>query len=237
VAQQVDRWRRYGAEALGTAFLLIAVVGSGIMAQRLSPNDVGLQLLEAALATGFALMALILALGPVSGAHLNPAVTLADRFLGGISTRDTVGYIVAQIGGGLIGTIVANLMFELDAVTWSTTGRAGAGTFLGEAIATLGLLFVIFGIVRAGESVMVAVAVGAYIAGAYFFTSSTSFANPAVTVARTITDTFAGIEPASVPWFVLAQLFAVVVGTALVAWLFPGVREVAEDVVLPHPHD
>ena len=192
---RLDLARRLVAEALGTALLIIAVVGSGIMASRLSPDDVGLQLLENAAATAGALIGLILMFGAVSGAHFNPVVTLVDRLFGTISTRDTVLYAVAQTIGGCIGTILANVMFELDAVNLSTKTRASGALWLSEVIATVGLLLVIHGCVRTGRSSVVPFAVGARIGGAYWFTSSTSFANPAVTVARTLSDTFAGIEP------------------------------------------
>lgn len=177
-SRMVDRdlARRASAEAVGTAFLVAAVVGSGIAAQRLSPGASGLQLLENSLATGAALVALILALGPISGAHFNPVVTLADRILGGTSTRDAGVYISAQIVGACIGTMVANLMFELPAVTMSTHERSASGMWLGEFVATFGLLMVILSVVRSGRTQMVAFAVGGYITAAYWFTSSTSFA-------------------------------------------------------------
>ncbi len=197
--------QRLLAEVVGTAFLLMAVVGSGIMAQRLSPNDVGLQLLENAVATAFALMALIWAFGPVSGGHFNPAVTIADVVLQGRPVKEGVAYIGAQIGGGIIGTILANLMFALPPVNWSTKVRSGPDQWLAEVIATLGLLSVIFLMPRS-RSALIAVSVGAYIGAAYFFTSSTSFANPAVTVARMFSDTFAGIYPGSAPLFIVMQL-------------------------------
>lgn len=201
--------------------LLAAVVGSGVMAQRLSPGEVGLQLLENSLATAAALVAIILALGSVSGAHLNPVVTIADRILGGLGTREAAGYIGAQLLGAVAGTVVANLMFALPAVEVSTKARGGAGLWLGEVVATLGLVLVVFGTVRSGRSAMVPFAVGAYIAAAYWFTSSTSFANPAVTIARTLSDTFAGIAPRSVPGFVLAQFVGAGAGALLAAVLYP----------------
>ena len=196
--------RKLVAEAVGTAFLLMAVVGSGIAAQRLSPGDVGLQLLENAVATAFALMALIWTFGPISGAHFNPAVTLADVLLHRRPWAEGVAYVGAQVAGGIAGTILANLMFSIPPVVWSTKVRGGPGQWLGEVIATLGLLMVIFLIPRERGAV-VAVAVGAYIGAAYFFTSSTSFANPAVTVSRMFSDTFAGIYPGSAPLFILMQ--------------------------------
>lgn len=225
--------RRLLAEFIGTGFLLAAVVGSGIMAQHLS-TDVGLQLLQNAFATAGVLTALILALGPVSGAHLNPAVTLADRFFGGVTTSETIGYIVAQVTGGAFGVIVANLMFDLPAVHLSTTDRSASHLLLAEVVATAGLLLVIFGLVRSGRATVTAFAVGGYIAGAYYFTSSTSFANPAVTLARTLSDTFAGIRPASAPGFVVAELVGTAAAIGLIAVLFPHISDVAARVVLPH---
>lgn len=209
------------AEFIGTAMLLIAVVGSGIAAETLSPNDTGLQLLEAAFAAGFALIAIILTLQPVSGAHINPAVTLAERFMGGMTTREALGYLWVQVAGAVTGTIVANVMFELPAVEISTTARAGAGTFLGEVVATFGLLLLIFAMVESGRGTLIAFGVGTYIGGAYFFTSSTSFANPAVTIARTLTDTFTGITPGSAVVFIAAQLSGMALAIAAVYGLFP----------------
>lgn len=229
--------RRLFAEFLGTAFLLVAVVGSGIAAQRLSPHDVGLQLLENAAATGAALVAIILAFGPVSGAHLNPVVTLVDRMFGGVTNRDVLGYIAAQVSGAVLGVVVANLMFSRPAVEWSTKSRSSGGLWLGEVVATLGLLLVVFGVVRSCRASIAPFAVGAYIAGAYFFTSSTSFANPAVTVARSLSDTFAGIEPASVPAFVAAQAVGAALAVVGVRVLYPDVQEAADRVVVPHAVD
>jgi glycerol uptake facilitator-like aquaporin len=224
--------RRLGAEFVGTALLLIAVVGSGIAAQRLSPNDVGLELIENSIATGAALAAIILAVGPVSGAHLNPAVSLADRLLGGLTWRETGAYCVAQVAGGAVGTVIANLIFSLAPVTISTKMRSGPGLWLAEVVATFGLLLVIFGVVRSGRSGLAPFAVGAYIASAYWFTASTSFANPAVTLARTLTDTFAGIAPASVVPFIAAQLVGALAATALARRLYPTIADVAEDLVI-----
>lgn len=229
--------RRLLGEFLGTAFLLIAVVGSGIAAQRLSPGDAGLQLLENALATGAALVALILAFGSVSGAHFNPVVTVADRMFGGIRSREAGGYIVVQVMGAVFGVVLANLMFDLPAVEWSTKVRDGSGLFLSEVIATFGLLLVIFGVVRSGRPAAVAFAVGAYIAGAYFFTSSTSFANPAVTLARALSDTFAGIAPESVPLFVVAQVIGCALAVVAMRVLWPDVGTVAGEVLQPHEED
>lgn len=231
-----DRFRRFTAEFTGSAFLLAAVVGSGIMAERLT-EDVALQLLANSLATVGVLTALILALGPASGAHFNPAVTLADRILGGVDTPTAVGYVVAQVMGGILGVAAANVMFDLDPLDWSTKERAAGSLVFAEGIATLGLLLVIFGVVRSGKPTLAAFSVGGYIGGAYFFTSSTSFANPAVTIARTFSDTFAGIDPASAPAFVAAQLAAVVVGVVLIKAIYPDIEDVADQVVVPHPVD
>jgi glycerol uptake facilitator-like aquaporin len=225
--------RRLTAEFVGTAFLLATVVGSGIMAQTLT-DDVGLQLLQNAFATAGVLVALILALGPASGAHFNPVVTLADRAFGGIDTRTAVAYICVQVPGAITGVILANLMFDLDAVDWSAKDRSAGHLLLAEGVATIGLLVVIFGVVRSGRASVAAFAVGGYIAGAYYFTSSTSFANPAVTIARTFSDTFAGIEPSSAPGFIAAQLVGLLVAIALIRLIYPDIGEVADRVVLPH---
>ena len=222
-----DLGRRVAAEAVGTAFLVAAVVGSGIAAARLSPDDVGLQLLENSLITGAALVALILALQPVSAAF-NPVVTWVERALGLVTTREAAALTVAQVAGGIAGCVLANLMFELDAVAVSTHHRVSGGTLLAEVVATLGLVLVIFGAVRSGRTESVAFAVGGYITAAYWFTSSTSFANPAVTIGRMFSDTFAGIAPASVPGFVLMQVVGGALAAALVVFLYP-----ARDRVLP----
>lgn len=212
---------RLTAEFVGTLFLLAVVVGSGIMAQRLS-DDVGLQLLENAIATAGVLTALILTFGPVSGAHFNPAVTVVDWVLGGLSSAMAAAYVVAQVAGGAVGVVLANLMFDLDAVTVSTRDRSSWPEFLAEVVATVGLLLVIFVMVRTGTAAgRVAFAVGGYIGGAYWFTSSTSFANPAVTVARTLSDTFAGIRPESAPVFLAAQAAAVLIALGLLRVLVP----------------
>jgi glycerol uptake facilitator-like aquaporin len=224
--------RKATAEALGTAFLVAVVVGSGIAAQRLSPGNVGLQLLENSTATAGGLVALILAFGSVSGAHFNPVVSIADRYFGGLTTKELVTYIPAQILGGCTGAVVANLMFGLAAVNTSTHNRTGGGLWLGEVVATLGLLLVIFGVVRARNGAAAPYAVAGYIAAAYWFTSSTSFANPAVTIARTLSDTFAGIKPSSAPGFVAAQLVGAALAVGLIAFLYPDVP--AEDIVVPH---
>lgn len=217
---RLDLARRLTAEALGTALLLVAVVGSGIMASELS-TDPGLQLLENAIATGGALIGLILMFGAVSGAHLNPAVTLVDRLLGSTTTRDAGLYVVAQVLGACAGTVLANLMFDLPAIERSTHVRSGGNLWLSEVVATVGLLLLIQGCVRSGRSTAVPFAVGAWITGAYWFTSSTSFANPAVTVARTLSDTFAGIAPSSVPMFLAMQLAGTAIAFVLVAFLYP----------------
>ncbi len=214
--------RRALAEAVGTAFLVATVIGSGIAAQRLSPNDIGLQLLENALITGAALVALILALQPVSAAF-NPVVTLVELVLRQLPARHAGVLIAAQLVGGVIGAVVANLMFDLDPVTISTQNRDGGGILLGELVATLGLLLIIFGAARSARGDRVAYAVGGYITAAYWFTSSTSFANPAVTIARMFSDTFAGIAPASVADFIAMQLLGGVLGILLIRALFPTV--------------
>lgn len=208
------------AEALGTALLIVAVIGSGIMATRLSPHDVGLQLLENAIATAGALVGLISMLGSVSGAHFNPAVTLVDRLLGACTTRDLLGYTVAQVVGGCIGTVIANVMFDLDAVHLSTKVRSSGALWLSEVVATVGLLLVIHGCLHAKRESSIPFVVGAWIGGAYWFTSSTSFANPAVTVARTLSDTFAGIAPRSAPMFIVMQLIGALLAAGLVRILF-----------------
>ncbi len=226
-------FRRLTAEFTGTAFLTAGVIGSGIMAQRLT-DDVGLQLLQNAVATAGVLVALILALGPASGAHFNPAVTLVDRAFGGIETATAACYIVAQIAGAIVGALVANAMFDLPLIDWSTTDRSAGNLWFAEVIATLGLLVVIFGVARSGRSTVVAFAVAGYIAGAYYFTSSTSFANPAVTIGRAFSDTFAGIEPASVPMFIVSQLVGAAAATGLILVIYPHIAEVADNVVVPH---
>jgi glycerol uptake facilitator-like aquaporin len=217
----LDLTRRLVAEGLGTGFLVIAVVGSGIMASRLSSNDTGLQLLENAAATGAALIGLILMFGALSGAHFNPAVTLVDRAFGSISTRDAGLYIAAQVVGGCVGAMLANLMFELPAIELSTKDRSSPALWLSEILATVGLLLVIHGCVRTGRANVVAFAVGIWIGGAYWFTSSTSFANPAVTIARTLSDTFTGIEPSSAPMFILMQLVGAAIAYGLIRLLYP----------------
>lgn len=221
-----DQARRALAELLGTGLLVAVVVGSGIMAQRLSPGQTGLELLENSIATAVGLAVLILALSPVFGAHFNPAVTLADHLLGrrhgtGTTGCDVLIYIPAQIAGGIGGAVLANLMFALPPVTISTHARTGGHLWLGEVVATAGLVLLVFSLTRTGRGAHAPATVGAYIGAAYWFTSSTSFANPAVTIARTFTDTFAGIAPASVLGFVLAQLLGAGIGTLAVLALFP----------------
>jgi glycerol uptake facilitator-like aquaporin len=217
----LDLARRLVAEGLGTGFLVIAVIGSGIMAGRLSPNDTGLQLLENAAATAAALIGLILIFGAISGAHFNPVVTLVDRAFGSITTRDSAFYIAAQVTGGCVGAVLANLMFELPAIELSTKARSSPALWLSEIIATVGLLLVIHGCVRTGRANVVAFAVGIWIGGAYWFTSSTSFANPAVTIARTLSDTFTGIKPSSAPMFILMQLVGAAIAYGLIRLLYP----------------
>jgi arsenate reductase (thioredoxin) len=216
-----DLARRLVAEALGTALLIIAVVGSGIMATTLSPTDVGLQLLENAAATAGALVGLILMFGAVSGAHFNPVVTLVDRMFGSISTRHAGLYVVAQTFGGCVGAVVANVMFSRPAFELSTTTRSSGALWLSEVVATIGLLLVIHGCIRSGRASVVPFAVGLWIGGAYFFTSSTSFANPAVTIARMLSDSFAGIKPSSAPMFVLMQLVGAVMAFGVIRFLYP----------------
>jgi glycerol uptake facilitator-like aquaporin len=221
------------AEFLGSAGLVTVVIGSGIAAQRLSPDDVGLQLLENALATGAALAALILAFGPVSGGHFNPVVTLADRFFGGVSNRQVAVYLPAQLLGGAVGAVVANVMFDLPAVSISTTGRSAGGLWLSEAVATFGLVVLILALVRSGRAASAPFAIGAYITAAYWWSSSTSFANPMVDVARTLSDSFTGIAPSSVPMFLVAQLAGGAAAVALVAVLYPTVPSVADAALVP----
>jgi len=239
---KIALWRRALAEFVGTALLVTAVVGSGIMATTLSPNDVGLQLLENSVATAFALGALILTFGPVSGAHFNPVVSAADWFLGrrtrtGLTGTDVAGYVVAQTAGAIAGSILANLMFDLAPVTFSTKDRAEGHLWLGEVVATAGLLLLIFSLARSGRAAVAPAAVGAYIGAAYWFTSSTSFANPAVTVGRAFTDTFAGIAPASLSGFVAAQLVGLLVGVGLLLALYPSAGAAAGEVVVEQTAD
>ncbi|HET7719286.1 MAG TPA: aquaporin [Acidimicrobiales bacterium] len=225
--------RRVVAEALGTGLLVLAVIGSGIAGSQLS-GDAAIQLLVNALATAGALVAIILAVGPVSGGHLNPAVTLADMVLGGLSPTEAGWYCLGQVAGGVAGAVVANLMFSEPAIELATTSRGSGALWLSEVVATFGLLLVIFGVSRSGRAAVAPFAVAAYIGGAYFFTSSTSFANPAVTAARSLSDTFAGIHPGSVPAFVACQLAGAGLGVALTRYLHPAIAGVAPDVIVPH---
>jgi arsenate reductase len=227
--------RKAFAELLGTALLVAAVVGSGIAAQRLSPHDTGLELLENALATGAALVAIILAVGPVSGAHLNPAVSAVDAAFGGLRRTELAAYVAAQVGGGIAGAIIANAMFGNGPISIATHDRSSGNLWLSEVVATFGLLLVVFGVVRARRATAAPFAVGAYITAAYFFTSSTSFANPAVTVARMFSDSFSGIAPGSVAPFVAAQVVGAALAYAAVRMLWPQqAKEAAAVVVVPH---
>ncbi|GAA1533109.1 MIP/aquaporin family protein [Dactylosporangium maewongense] len=231
-------WRRFLAEFVGTALLVTAVVGSGVMATTLS-DDVGLQLLENSVATAFALGALILTFGPVSGAHFNPVVSAADWFLGrrtrtGLSASDLGGYVAAQTAGAIAGSVLANLMFDLAAVDFSGKDRSAGHLWLGEVVATAGLILLIFALARSGRAPVAPAAVGAYIGAAYWFTSSTSFANPAVTIGRAFTDSFAGIAPSSVPGFVVAQFAGLLVGAGLLLALYPDAGRAADEVVVGH---
>ncbi len=233
-----DLWRRALAEYVGTALLVTVVVGSGIAASELSPEDVGLQLLENSTATAFGLAVLILAFGPISGAHFNPVVSAADWLLGrrrgtGLTGRDVLVYCLAQTVGAISGAILADAMFDVPLVDWSSKDRSDAHLLLGEVVATFGLVYLIFALARSGKAHLSAPAVGAYIGAAYWFTSSTSFANPAVTVGRAFTDTFAGIQPGSVPGFVVAQIAGGLLGLALLVALYPQPGLAAADAVMP----
>jgi len=231
----VPLWRRLLAELLGSAFLAALVIGSGIAAQRLSPGATGLELLENAAATAAGLFAIILMFGPVSGGHFNPVVSFTDAALGGLSWRDAAAYLPAQVGGCIGGAVLANLMFSDAAVSISAKHRASAGHFLSEIVATLGLLLVIFALARSGRARTAPAAVGAYIGAAYFFTSSTSFANPAITVGRMFSNTFAGIAPPSAPSFIAAQVVGGVLAVGLIRLLYPGMTSAqAAGVIVPH---
>ncbi|MGO4227440.1 aquaporin [Arthrobacter sp. YAF34] len=237
-SQQPPLWRRAVAELLGTSLLVMIVVGSGIAAQQLSPNDVGLELLQNSTATVLGLTVLILVLGPVSGAHFNPVVSIVDWILGrrsgaGLALPELGTYVVAQTAGAISGSVAANAMFDVG-TSISVKDRATTGHLLGEVVATAGLVLLIFALAATSRGVLAAPAVGAYIGAAYWFTSSTSFANPAVTVGRIFSDTFAGIAPASVPGFVAAQLIGATVGVGLLLVLFPSAARAADDVVLAH---
>jgi len=219
--------RRLGAEFLGSALLAALVIGSGIAAQRLSPGDVGLQLLENAFATALGLPVIILVFATISGAHFNPVVSLVDSAMGLRSWRDTAFYIPTQIVGCIAGAILANLMFGASALTLSTTERMSPPTFLSEVVATAGLILVIFALARTGRAHLTPLAVGAYIGAAYFFTSSSSFANPAITVGRMFSDTFAGIAPSSAPGYIAAQILGAALAWVLVRWMFAPERAAA----------
>jgi arsenate reductase len=230
--------RRLLAEFLGAGLLVTAVVGSGVMASRLSPGDIGLELLENSTATMLALAVLILMLGPVSGAHFNPLVSAADWWLGrrsghGISRTHLLLYMPTQIVGAIGGAILANVMFGLPAVSWSTHHRSGVGLWLGEVVATAGLILLIFALARTARAALAPAAVGAYIGAAYWFTSSTSFANPAVAIGRSFTDTFAGIAPVSLGGFILAEIVGAIVGLVVLAALYPDAGVAADEVVVP----
>jgi glycerol uptake facilitator-like aquaporin len=225
--------RRALAEFVGTALLLAAIVGSGIAASRLSPDDTGLQLFENAAATAAALVAIILAIGPVSGAHINPVMTLANLAFRGIGPVAAMTYMAVQVAGAAVGSLLANLMFSLPAVTISTTHRGGGGLWLAEGIATFGLVLVVFGVARSGRPSVAPFAVGAYIMAAFFFTSSTSFANPAVTIARMLSNTFAGIAPQSGAAFVASQLVGAALGLGVVRFLYPEAEQIAPRIVVP----
>ena len=236
VAQANTYAKKLVAECLGTAFLLAAVVGSGIMAETLSSGNVSLALLENAIATGAALVALILTFGPISGAHFNPAVTLADATQGGVPWRLVPGYIIAQFAGAIAGVYAAHAMFGQRLLQTSTHARSGGAQLFSEFIATFGLLAVIWGCSRA-RLTSVPFAVGAYITAAYWFTASTSFANPAVTLARGFTNTFAGIRPADIPGFIVAQIAGALAATALFRWLAPATAYSAQELLVPHPEN
>jgi arsenate reductase len=232
---EIVLWRRLVAEFLGSAFLAAIVIGSGIAAQQLSPGNVGLQLLENAAATAAGLYAIILMFGPVSGAHFNPVVSFVDAAFEGLRWRDACAYLPAQVVGCIGGAVVANLMFSKAAISISTHHRATPAHFLSEIVATLGLILVVFSLARSGRSRSAAAAVGAYIGAAYFFTSSTSFANPAISVGRMFSNTFAGIAPSSVPSFVAAQVVGGALAVIVIKMLYPGITPAeAADIMFPH---
>ena len=228
-------WRRLLAEFLGSAFLAAVVIGSGIAAQRLSPGQTGLQLLENAAATAAGLYAIILMFGPVSGGHFNPVVSFADAGFGGLSWREAAAYLPSQVAGCIAGAVAANLMFALPVATISAKHRASPAHFLSEVIATAGLLLVIFALARSGRGRSAPAAVGAYIGAAYWFTSSTSFANPAITIGRMFSDTFAGIAPSSVPSFIAAQVLGGILAAGIIKTLYPAITPAdAADIIVPH---
>jgi arsenate reductase len=230
--------RRLLAELLGSAFLAARVIGSGIAAQQLSPNDIGLELFENAAATAAGLYAIILMFGPVSGGHFNPVVSFVDASFGGISWRDALAYLPAQVVGCILGAITANGMFALSAISISTHHRATSAHLLGEVIATLGLMLVIFALARTKRATVTPAAVGAYIGAAYFFTSSASFANPAISIGRMFSNTFAGIAPASVPAYIVAQAVGGAFAVLVLRTLYPNVTPAdAATVLLPHERD
>jgi glycerol uptake facilitator-like aquaporin len=231
----VALWRRLTAEFLGSGFLAAVVIGAGIAAQRLSPGQTGLQLLEDAAATAAGLFAIILMFGPVSGGHFNPVVSFADATFGGLSWRDAGAYLPAQVAGCTAGAVAANLMFALPAVTISVKHRASAAHFLSEIIATAGLLLVIFALARSGRARSAPAAVGAYIGAAYWFTSSASFANPAITIGRMFSNTFAGIAPSSVLPFIAAQILGGIAAVGIIKVLYPAITPAdAAEVIVPH---
>ncbi len=231
----VQLWRRLLAEFLGGVFLAAVVIGSGIAAQRLSPGQTGLELLENAAATAAGLFAIILMFGPVSGGHFNPVVSLVDAAFGGLSWREAAAYLPVQVAGCIGGAVIANLMFAQAAVSISTKDRASPAHFLSEIVATLGLIVVIFALARSGRSRSAAAAVGAYIGAAYFFTSSTSFANPAITVGRMFTGTFAGIAPSSAPAFIAAQIVGGALAVVVISALYPRLSPAeAAEIIVPH---
>ena len=234
----VPLWRRLAAEFLGSAFLAAVVVGSGIAAQRYSPGATGLELLEYAAATAAGLFVIILMFGAVSGGHFNPVVSFVDAAFGGLSWRDAGWYLPVQVAGCISGAVLANLMFALPAVSVSAKHRATPAHFLSEIVATLGLIVVIFALARSGRSRSAPAAVGAYIGAAYFFTSSTSFANPAITVGRMFSDTFAGIAPASVPSFIAAEIAGGALAVLVIWALYPRLAPAdAAEIIVPHHQD
>jgi arsenate reductase len=231
-------WRRLTAEFLGSAFLAAIVIGSGIAAQKLSPGDTGLELLENSAATAAGLFAIILMFGPVSGAHFNPVVSFADAAFGGLSWRDAVAYLPVQVAGCITGAVAANLMFAQAAVSISAKHRATGAHALSEVIATAGLILVIFALARTGRAASAPAAVGAYIGAAYWFTASTSFANPAITIGRMFSNSFAGIAPSSVPVFIAAQIGGGIAGVLIIKALYPALTPAqAAEVVVPHEAD
>jgi len=234
----VALWRRLTAEFAGSAFLAAVVIGSGIAAVDLSPGATGLELLENAAATAAGLFTIILMFGPVSGGHFNPVVSFADAAFGGLRWRDAAAYLPAQAAGCIVGAVVANLMFAQPAISISVKDRATPAHFLSEIVATLGLLLVIFALARTGRSRSAPAAVGAYIGAAYFFTSSTSFANPAITIGRMFSDTFAGIAPSSAPAFIAAQVIGGILAVIVIRALYPRLTPAeAVDIIVPHLHD